>query len=84
MRRGPAPAADPFEEFFAGHTEKRLAGGGVRCLLCGKETLVMGNMKQHFEVHHFKRDLHCDHCGRPFKTRNSLCVHRKHCNVVRV
>ena len=64
-----------FEEFFLQNTEK--LNGNVRCLICGKITLMVGNMKQHFEVHHFQREFNCEFCDKVFKTRNSLCVHRR-------
>lgn len=66
---------DLFEEYFSQNTEKH--NGSVRCLICGKVTIMVGNMKQHFEVHHFQREFSCDFCGKVFKTRNSLCVHKR-------
>jgi len=73
-------ANDPFEDFFALNTKK--CEGGVTCSLCGKVTVMVGNMKQHFEVYHFQRSFNCEVCDKVFKTRNSLCAHRRsHCNT---
>ena len=66
---------------MAQHTEKvyTLEGGpgGVKCLICGKMTIHNGNMMQHFEVSHYRRQYMCDFCQKVCKTKNSLYAHRK-------
>jgi hypothetical protein len=70
-----------FEEYLAQHTERQYTleggAGGVKCLICGKVTLHTGNMRQHFEVYHYRRQYTCEFCQRVCKTKNSLDVHRK-------
>ena len=67
-----------FDEFVSANTQKHAGGAkSIQCLLCSKVTIHVGNMKQHFEVHHFRRFYKCPVCHRDCKTRNCLSVHRK-------
>jgi len=67
-----------FDEFVSQNTQKHTGGAkSIQCLLCSKVTIHVGNMKQHFEVHHFRRFYKCPVCHRDCKTRNCLSVHRK-------
>jgi hypothetical protein len=51
------------------------AGGELQCLVCGKLGNVRQNMRNHIETH-VGEMVHCELCGKQFKTRNSLNVHR--------
>ena len=73
-------SADNFEEFLREHS--RLAGGGRwECFLCGKITSHVGNMRQHFETHHWKvgGPYVCKICQRVCSTRNALACHLVKC-----
>ena len=66
-----------FEEYYSQNTSKLPGGKGIQCLLCTKVTIHAGNMKQHFEVHHYQRTYKCEICQKLFKTKNSLDCHKK-------
>jgi hypothetical protein len=59
------------------NTKKQSGLKSVECLLCNKVTSHVGNMKQHFEVYHYRRIYTCPVCNNVCKTRNCLSVHRK-------
>ena len=68
-----------FDEYVNQNSSKLDLGHAkrVQCLLCDKITTHVGNMKQHFEVHHFQRQYNCEVCQKNFKTKNSLDFHKK-------
>jgi len=66
-----------FDEFVCQNSSKVPGTKSIQCLLCSKVTLHVGNMKQHFEVHHYHRSYTCDVCMKNFKTKNCLAVHKK-------
>ena len=66
-----------FDEYYSQNTSKLPGGKGIQCLLCSKVTIHAGNMKQHFEVHHYQRTYRCEVCQKFFKTKNSLDCHKK-------
>ena len=68
-----------FDEYFNRNSTKLEMGHEkrVQCLLCDKITTHVGNMKQHFEVHHYHRQYKCDVCQKNFKTKNSHDIHKK-------
>eukprot|EP00092_Neocalanus_flemingeri_P035932 GFUD01039124.1.p1 GENE.GFUD01039124.1~~GFUD01039124.1.p1 ORF type:complete len:307 (-),score=76.67 GFUD01039124.1:95-1015(-) len=72
-----AQGALDFEEYYGQNTAKLPGGKGIQCLLCSKVTIHAGNMKQHFEVHHYQRTYKCEICQKFFKTKNSLDCHKK-------
>ena len=58
-----------------------LDGGNYRCRLCGKDSLGMKrnarqNMKNHVETHLEGLSFNCQHCGKEFRSKNSLTVHK--------
>ena len=59
------------------NTSKLPGVKSIQCLLCSKVTINVGNMKQHFEVHHYRRTYSCDVCNKTCKTKNCLFVHKK-------
>jgi len=66
-----------FEAYVAENSTKVPGTRSLQCLICQKVTIHIGNMKQHFEVHHYHRSYKCNVCFRNFKTKNSLDVHKK-------
>jgi len=52
-------------------------GNGLLCHICNKITAHIGNMKQHFEVHHCNRSYKCQVCMKEFRTKNSLDTHKR-------
>ena len=58
-------------ESLTGQTES----GELQCLVCGKLGQVRQNMRNHIETH-VGEVVSCEQCGKQFKTRNSLNVHR--------
>ena len=67
--------AAQFEEFLTANAAVSEQGTWT-CFLCGKQTLHSGNMRQHFEAHHFSIGLiQCAVCSKIFKTRHSLATH---------
>ena len=66
-----------FEEYVSQNSCKLQENKSIQCLLCNKITLHVGNMKQHFEVHHYHRSYKCEVCLKNFKTKNCLAVHKK-------
>jgi len=66
-----------FDEYVCQNSSKVPGTKSIQCLLCSKVTLHVGNMKQHFEVHHYHRSYTCDVCLKNFKTKNCLAVHKK-------
>ena len=67
-----------FDDYVLKNTRKQQEGRKcIECLLCNKVTIHVGNMKQHFEVHHYRRVYNCPVCKRNCKTKNCLSVHRK-------
>ena len=63
------------DNFIKSNTYK-LEGGRVQCNICDKVTSHGGNMKQHFQTHHFQEDsIPCHLCGKHFKNKNSLSSH---------
>jgi len=66
-----------FDDYVLNNTRKLAGIKSIECLLCNKVTIHIGNMKQHFEVHHYRRVYNCPVCHRNCKTRNCLSVHRK-------
>jgi len=66
-----------FEAYVAENSSKVPGTRSLQCHLCQKVTIHIGNMKQHFEVHHYHRSYKCNICQRNFKTKNSLDVHKK-------
>ena len=54
----------------------RVGGGRWNCFMCGKVTTHIGNMRQHFETHHFGAGVRlCPYCRKTFKTKHSLATH---------
>lgn len=53
----------------------RASDGGLQCLVCGKGGTVRQNMRNHIETH-VGEVVSCELCGKQFKTRNSLNVHK--------
>ncbi len=52
------------------------AAGQVRCGICQKICLHSGNMKQHFETHHYRSGSQvCPFCQKTFRTKHSLQSH---------
>lgn len=78
---GESSQGDPdfceFEAYVAENSSKVPGTRSLQCLICQKVTIHIGNMKQHFEVHHYHRSYKCNVCQRNFKTKNSLDVHKK-------
>jgi len=70
---------DEFENFVTQNSSKVQdhQGTGMQCHLCNKITTHIGNMKQHFEVHHCNRAYKCGVCMKDFRTKNSLDVHKR-------
>jgi len=66
-----------FDAFVSENSAKLPGSRSLQCLICQKVTLHIGNMKQHFEVHHYHRSYKCCVCEKIFKTKNSLDVHKK-------
>jgi len=68
-----------FEDFVNKNSSKvpDSQGTGMQCHLCNKITTHIGNMKQHFEVHHYNRAYKCEVCMKDFRTKNSLDVHKR-------
>jgi len=66
-----------FDEYVMQNTSKLPGVKSIQCLICNKVTINVGNMKQHFEVHHFHRTYTCDVCNKTCKTKNCLFVHKK-------
>ena len=64
-------ALDKKIESLMGRTD----GGELQCLVCGKLGTVRQNMRNHIETH-VGEVVSCELCGKQFKTRNSLNVHR--------
>jgi len=50
--------------------------GQLQCLMCGKTSNVRWNIRNHIETHVAKEGFTCDHCGKQYRTRNSLNVHK--------
>ena len=66
-----------FEAFFSSNSGQ-VEQGAWSCFLCGKITQHSGNMRQHFEAHHFSLPVglvQCRMCNKIFKTRHSLATH---------
>ena len=57
--------------------------GELICLICGKRSTVRQNIRNHVETHIEGIVFTCDICMKPYKTRNSLNVHKSlhHKNV---
>ena len=58
-----------------------LDGGHYRCKICGKDSFNMKrnarqNMKNHVEKHVEGLTYNCQHCGKEFRSQNSLNVHK--------
>ena len=68
---GYAARLDNKIESLTGQTES----GELQCLVCGKLGQVRQNMRNHIETH-VGEVVACELCGKQFKTRNSLNVHR--------
>jgi len=68
---GYAARLDKKIESLTGQTES----GELQCLVCGKLVQVRQNMRNHIETH-VGEVVACELCGKQFKTRNSLNVHR--------
>ena len=68
---GYAARLDKKIESLTGQTES----GELQCLVCGKLGQVRQNMRNHIETH-VGEVVACELCGKQFKTRNSLNVHR--------
>ena len=66
-----------FDNFVSQNTTKQSGTKSIQCLMCSKVTSHVGNMKQHFEVHHYRRAYKCPVCLKDCKTRNCLSVHRR-------
>merc|ERR1712096_40346 len=68
-----------FEDYVNKNSSKvtESQGNGMQCHLCNKITTHIGNMKQHFEVHHYNRSYKCEVCMKDFRTKNSLDVHKR-------
>jgi len=74
--KGVGSEAD-FEAFFSSNSGQ-VEQGAWSCFLCGKITQHSGNMRQHFEAHHFSLPVglvQCRMCNKIFKTRHSLATH---------
>ena len=57
------------------HTEKALDGTYV-CKLCGKKTGAnKAHIRNHIETHLDGLSFNCQHCGKAFRSRNSLSKH---------
>jgi len=66
---------DEFENFFKSNSAL-VDGGAWSCFLCGKIAAHIGNMRQHFEAHHFSLGaIQCEVCEKIFKTKHSLATH---------
>jgi len=66
---------DDFEKYFKSNSAL-VEGGAWSCFLCGKVTAHIGNMRQHFESHHFSLGaIQCEICEKIFKTKHSLATH---------
>jgi len=66
---------DEFEKYFKSNSAL-IEGGAWSCFLCGKVTAHIGNMRQHFESHHFSLGaIQCEVCEKIFKTKHSLATH---------
>jgi len=66
---------DEFENFFKSNSAL-IDGGAWSCFLCGKIAAHIGNMRQHFEAHHFSLGaIQCEVCEKIFKTKHSLATH---------
>jgi len=66
---------DDFESFLK-QNSGQIDGGTWSCYLCGKITSGSGNMRQHFEAHHFSLGgFQCEFCMKMFKTKHSLATH---------
>jgi len=66
---------DEFENYFKSNSAL-IDGGAWSCFLCGKIAAHIGNMRQHFEAHHFSLGaIQCDVCQKSFKTKHSLATH---------
>ena len=50
--------------------------GQLQCLMCGKTSNVRWNIRNHIETHVAKSGFNCDLCGKQYRTRNSLNVHK--------
>ena len=48
----------------------------LTCLVCGKTASKLQNLRNHVETHVAGVKFSCELCGKQFKTRNSLNVHR--------
>jgi len=66
-----------FDQYVSQNISKLPGTKHIQCLLCSKITINIGNMKQHFEVHHYRRTYTCDVCNKMCKTKNCLFVHKK-------
>jgi len=54
----------------------RNESGEMSCMVCGKIGNNKTNMKNHVETHVAGSKFNCEICGKQFKTRNSLNVHK--------
>jgi len=50
--------------------------GELACLMCGRTSNVKQNIRNHIETHVAKQGFTCADCGKLYRTRNSLNVHR--------
>jgi len=66
-----------FDTFFNQNVARMDGARGLQCLLCSKISENQCSMKIHFEVHHYHLEYKCPGCPMNYRTKNSLCVHRK-------